>query len=121
MKNKNVILPECEGHELHTADIYRVKEKMPDIDFLYDISDFFKLFSDSTRLGILHALEGEELCVCDIAAVLGMTKSRVSHQLKLLRQGDLVRYKKVGKKVIYKLADKHIKDIIDITREHIKE
>lgn len=121
MHNNDIVLPECEGHEVHKCDVERAKSGMPEISCLYDLSDFFKVFGDSTRLGILLALDRTPLCVCDIAEVLGMTKSAVSHQLKVLRQNDLVRYKKEGKNVIYSLADDHVKDIIERALEHINE
>ena len=94
---------------------------MPIPEVLYDLSDFFKIFGDSTRLGILFALDGAELCVCDIASLLGMTKSAVSHQLKILRQNDLVRYRREGKNVIYSLADDHVRTIIEFALDHINE
>ncbi len=121
MKNSSLALPECEEHEIHPREIEKARASIPSSDILYNLSDFFKLFGDSTRLGILFALSASPLCVCDIAATVGMTKSAVSHQLKALRHSDLVRYKKVGKNVIYSLADSHVKDIIDIALEHINE
>ncbi len=121
MKNSSITVPECEVHEIHPREIQRARVSIPSSDILYTLSDFFKLFGDSTRLGILFALNNSPLCVCDIAETLDMTKSAVSHQLKALRQSDLVRYKKVGKNVIYSLADSHVKDIIDIALKHINE
>jgi ArsR family transcriptional regulator len=94
---------------------------MPDEDVLYDLSDFFKIFGDSTRISILFAIDGEPMCVCDIAALLGMTKSAVSHQLKIIRQSALITYRKSGKNVYYTLADDHVRDIIEKALEHIKE
>ena len=94
---------------------------MPDESTLYDLSDFFKILGDSTRVSILFAIDGEPMCVCDIANLLGMTKSAVSHQLKILRQSDLVTYRKSGKNVFYTLADDHVRDIIEKALEHIKE
>ena len=118
---KQDILPECELHEEHLDLIERGRERLPETTELYDLSDFFKVFGDSTRLGILFAIDGGPLCVCDIAEALGMTKSAVSHQLKGLRAADLVRYKKVGKNVYYELADGHVRDIIEKALEHIAE
>lgn len=97
------------------------KHEMPQEETLYDLSDFFKILGDSTRIGILFAIDKEPMCVCAIAGVLGMTKSAVSHQLKVLRQSDLIRYKKVGKNVYYTLADDHVRDIIEKALEHINE
>ena len=114
-------VPECECHEIHTELVERRRELLPETTELYDLSDFFKVLGDSTRLGILFAIDGEPMCVCDIAGVLGMTKSAVSHQLKVLRQNRLVKYNKVGKNVYYELSDEHVRDIIEKAREHIEE
>ena len=113
--------PSCECEELHSDIIEKKKQDMPDLAMLYDLSDFFKILGDSTRMSILFATHGEPLCVCDIAAILGMTKSAVSHQLKILRQSDLVTYRKIGKNVYYTLADDHVRDIIDKALDHIRE
>ena len=90
-------------------------------DILFRLSELFKLISDMTRIRILLALEGGALCVCEIADALGMTKSAVSHQLKSLRDGNLIKSRKNGKHVYYELADSHVKDIIDKTIEHVSE
>ena len=113
--------PVCECEEIHTDLIEHRRENMPEESELYDLSDFFKILGDSTRINILFAIDGEPMCVCDIANVLGMTKSAVSHQLKILRQSDLVTYRKSGKNVFYSLADEHVRDIIEKALEHIKE
>ena len=113
--------PVCETEEVHADMVNRKREEMPDEETIYDLSDFFKIFGDSTRMSILFALDGDPMCVCDIAALLGMTKSAVSHQLKILRQSDLVTYRKSGKNVIYTLADDHVRDIIEKALEHVKE
>ena len=112
---------ECEGHEEHTELIEKSRERLPKTTELYDLSDFFKVLGDSTRLGILFAIDSAPMCVCDIAATLGMTKSAVSHQLKVLRQNRLVKYSKVGKNVFYELSDGHVRDIIEKALEHIEE
>ncbi len=114
-------VPVCECDEIHTDIVKNRKNMMPDEETLYDLSDFFKIFGDSTRMSILFAIDGEPMCVCDIAELLGMTKSAVSHQLKVLRQSDLITYKKSGKNVFYTLADDHVRDIIEKALEHIKE
>ena len=121
MKSKNEPIPVCEAHEEHTELIDRSRELIPETTLLYDLSDFFKVLGDSTRLGILFAIDKAPMCVCDISAVLGMTKSAVSHQLKVLRQNRLVKYKKVGKNVFYELSDDHVRDIIEKALEHIEE
>lgn len=113
--------PSCECEELHSDLIEKRRGEMPEQNTLYDLADFFKIFGDSTRMSILFAIDGEPMCVCDIAALLGMTKSAVSHQLKILRQSDLVTYRKSGKNVFYTLADEHVRDIIEKALEHIKE
>ena len=114
-------LPECECEELHSDVIEKKRRSMPDLGTLYDLADFFKIFGDSTRMSILFAIDGEPMCVCDIAQLLGMTKSAVSHQLKILRQSDLITYRKSGKNVFYTLADDHVRDIIEKALEHTKE
>ncbi len=121
MIKESCMLPSCECDELHTERIALKREAMPEEATLYDLADFFKIFGDSTRISILFAIDGEELCVCDIANLLGMTKSAVSHQLKILRQSALVKYRKLGKNVFYSLADEHVRDIIEKALEHIKE
>ena len=120
-ENEKSTAPICECDEVHCSVVEAKRGSMPDQTVLYDLSDFFKILGDSTRVGILFALDGEPMCVCDIAALLGMTKSAVSHQLKVLRQNNLVRYKKVGKNVIYSLADDHVREIIEVALTHIKE
>lgn len=113
--------PSCECEEVHTDIVKNKRDLMPDEETLYDLSDFFKIFGDSTRMSILFAIDGAPMCVCDIANLLGMTKSAVSHQLKILRQSDLITYRKSGKNVFYTLADDHVRDIIEKALEHIKE
>ena len=88
---------------------------------LLKMSDFFKVFADETRLKILNMLDNNSLCVCSISAGLGMTKSAISHQLKKLREMNLVKSEKIGKEVWYSLADDHIKKVFDISAEHIME
>ena len=121
MKKREKVLPSCECEEIHKELVEKKKREMPDESMLYDLSDFFKILGDSTRINILFAIDGEAMCVCEIADLLGMTKSAVSHQLKILRQSDLVKYKKSGKNVIYSLADDHVRDIIGKALEHIRE
>ena len=120
-KNEINITPICESEEVHESVVNQKREAMPSEELLYDLSDFFKILGDSTRMNILFAIDGEPMCVCDIAELLGMTKSAVSHQLKILRQSALITYKKVGKNVFYTLADDHVRDIIEKALEHIKE
>ena len=121
IKDMYDMAPECECHEKHDEVITRSREHTPEVTVLYELSDFFKVLGDSTRMGILFAIDGEPMCVCDISEALGMTKSAVSHQLKILRQNKLVKYNKVGKNVYYELSDDHVRDIIEKALEHIKE
>ena len=121
MKKTDYSVPLCECEEVHADIVERKRREMPEESTLYDLSDFFKVLGDSTRINILFAIDKEPMCVCDIADLLGMTKSAVSHQLKILRQSDLVSYRKIGKNVIYSLADDHVRDVIEKALEHIKE
>lgn len=111
----------CDCNVIHAEAVKGVKEQMPADGVLYDLSDFFKVLGDSTRMKLLFALDLHELCVCDLAAVLDMTKSAVSHQLNSLRTAKLIRYRKEGKNVYYSLADDHVKDIVEKAMEHINE
>ena len=94
---------------------------MPEQDVLYDVAELFKVFGDSTRINILTCLFESEMCVCDIGETLSMTKSAISHQLRILRQNKLVKARKVGKEVFYSLADEHVVKIIEMAIEHITE
>lgn len=111
----------CEITTIHEDVIQKVKENMPEENILYNLGDFFKLLGDGTRIKILNALFYSEMCVCDIAALLGMTQSAISHQLRVLKQGRLVKHRKEGKSVYYSLDDEHIKHIIEQGLMHIKE
>lgn len=121
LKRTEEKLPLCVHDEVHKEHVDRASLSMPSVETLYELADFFKIFGDSTRVSILFAIEREEMCVCDVAALLGMTKSAVSHQLKILRGANLVRYRKSGKNVYYTLSDDHVRDIIDKALEHIGE
>ena len=111
----------CDCDVIHTENVNLSKKAMLDEDVLFLMSDFYKALSDSTRIKIINALMGSDLCVCDLAVVLNMTKSAVSHQLRYLREMDLIKYKKVGKEVIYSLNDEHVKQIFSLTRKHMEE
>ena len=113
--------PVCDVDFIHEDTVKRVGEKMPKEEDFYDLADLYKMFSDSTRVRILWALSCEEMCVCDIAVLLGMTKSAISHQLRLLRQTNLVKFNKSGKEVYYSLADSHVKVIFNLGFEHVHE
>ena len=94
---------------------------MPDDEVLYELADLFRVFGDSTRIRILYVLFEAEMCVCDIAALLGMTQSAISHQLRALKNARLVKARREGKTVFYSLADDHVKTIIDQGLEHVAE
>ena len=111
----------CDCDMIHEEVVARVRGAMPDSKDFYDLANLYKLYADSTRIRILWALSCEDMCVCDLAVLLGMTKSAISHQLKSLRLANLVRYDKQGKVVYYSLADAHIKDIFQKGFEHIHE
>ncbi len=108
--------------EAVNADIVnKVKKTMPDIKKLYELSDFFKVMGDGTRIQLLWALEESEMCVGDLAVLLDMTKSAISHQLKVLRMSKLVKTEKRGKNVYYSLDDDHVKMILEKAFDHVKE
>jgi len=113
--------PVCKSDVTHEEQVKRVRKMMPKDEEFYDLADLYKMFADSTRVRILWALTCGELCVCDIALLLNMTKSAISHQLRALRLANLVKYDKRGKEVYYSLADKHVKDIFRKGFEHIHE
>ena len=99
----------------------RVQDEMPDEESLYDLAELFKVFGDTTRIRILYVLFESEMCVCDIAAVLSMTQSAISHQLKVLKQARLVRSRREGKQIYYFLADDHVRTIIGQGMDHVNE
>ena len=111
----------CLTNHVHQDVVEQVCTTMPDEDLLFDLAELFKIFGDSTRIKILSALSQAELCGCDICTVLNMTKSAVSHQLRILRQAKLVKYRRSGKEVYYSLDDQHVARIIALATEHIKE
>jgi len=106
---------------VHENVIEMVKKKMPQEEKLYDLAELFKVFGDTTRVKIISALFEAEMCVCDIAELLHMTQSAISHQLRVLRQARLVKHRKEGKVVFYSLDDEHIKTIFNQGLEHILE
>jgi len=118
---KNYDYEHCGHEETHEELLSAVRAKMPREEELYDLSELFKVFGDSTRIRILFVLFEAEVCVCDLAAVLGMTQSAVSHQLRILKQSKLVKSRREGKSIFYSLADSHVWAIIDQGLEHIEE
>ena len=111
----------CESEIIHEDTVKKVKATFPKDEMIFDLADFYKIFGDTTRVKILYALDKSELCVCDISALLGMSVSAVSHQLRALRESDLVRTKRDGKVIYYSLADEHVKSILECGIEHISE
>ena len=111
----------CEYIHVHEDIVSKVNETMPDDEILYDLAELFKIFGDSTRIKILYVLFESEMCVCDLAQLLGMTQSAISHQLRSLKQSKLVKYRREGKTVFYSLADGHVRTILDQGMEHISE
>ena len=105
----------------HTELLGKVTDTMPPDEELSDLADLFKIFGDTTRIKILYALFESEMCVCDIAQLLGMTQSAISHQLRALKNARLVKARREGKTVFYSLADDHVKTIIDQGLEHVAE
>lgn len=120
MITKNEI-ERCDCTVIHEEVVDMVKERMPDEEKLYDLAELFKVFGDSTRIKILWALSESDMCVCDIAALLNMTQSAISHQLRILKQVRLVKYRKDGKVVYYSLDDAHVKQIFEQGLDHINE
>ncbi|MCC8028789.1 MAG: metalloregulator ArsR/SmtB family transcription factor [Lachnospiraceae bacterium] len=111
----------CDAIEVHEDLLRQVKEGMPEETELYDLAELFKIFSDSTRIRILFVLFEAEVCVCDLADMLHMTQSAVSHQLRILKQSKLVKNRREGKSVFYSLADDHVRTIIAQGMDHIEE
>ena len=115
------IAPRCDFIYVHEEVVNQVLEVMPTDEELQSLADFFRIFGDSTRIRILYALCQSELCVCDIASLLGMGQSAISHQLRILKQMRLVKFRREGKSVLYSLADGHIETILAQGMEHIGE
>ncbi len=110
----------CDCNVIHRDVVDKTSKEMLTDNLFYKIADFYKILGDTTRMKILYALDKGEMCVCDIANVLSMSKSSISHQLGTLRRSGIVRCRKVGKEVYYMLDDDHIKEVIEIGIEHIE-
>jgi DNA-binding transcriptional ArsR family regulator len=121
MAEEKELIEQCEFIHVHEDIVNQVNAAMPDEEILYDLAELFKIFGDSTRIKILYVLSEAEMCVCDIAQLLGLTQSAVSHQLRALKQSKLVKYRREGKTVFYSLADGHVKTILSQGMEHIEE
>ena len=121
MAEEKELIEQCEFIHVHEDIVNQVNAAMPDEEILYDLAELFKIFGDSTRIKILYVLSEAEMCVCDIAQLLGLTQSAVSHQLRALKQSKLVKYRREGKTVFYSLADGHVKTILSQGMDHIEE
>ena len=111
-----------QGEEkVNRALVTELNGSLPDEEMFYRLSELYKVFGDSTRIKILYALFEAEMCVCDIAALLGMTQSAISHQLRVLKQSQLVKFRRDGKTIYYSLADDHVRTIIGMGIEHLTE
>lgn len=111
----------CSCVDIHENVVTEAKNTMPEEELLYDMAELFKVFGDTTRIKILYALFANEMCVCDIASLLNMTHSAISHQLRVLKQARLVKFRKEGKVVYYSLDDEHVSQIFDCGLHHIEE
>lgn len=111
----------CEEYRTHDEGIVKASERMPHETMLDDMAELFKVFGDSTRIRILYALFEEELCVCDLTKLLRISQPAVSYQLKILRRAGLIRNRREGKTMYYRLADDHVKTIIGMAKEHLEE
>ncbi len=121
MHGEKDIIECCETVEVHEDLLCAVRETLPEETELYDLAELFKVFGDSTRIRILFVLFEAEVCVCDLAEVLQMTQSAISHQLRILKQNRLVKSRREGRSIFYSLADDHVRSIIAQGREHLEE
>jgi DNA-binding transcriptional ArsR family regulator len=112
---------QCQEKILHKAQVDHALDNVPDSNTLQSMTDIFKALSDPSRLKIVTALSACELCVCDLAAVCGSSESAVSHQLRILRNLKILRYRREGKVVFYRLDDDHVKSLINQSLEHVRE
>ena len=111
----------CEENIVHEETLAAIAKKMPQEETLYDLAELFKVFGDSTRIRILYVLFEGEVCVCDLANILQMSQSAISHQLRILKINKLVKNRREGKSIYYSLADDHVRTIINNAMEHILE
>ena len=110
----------CDCNVIHKDVVESTIKNMPDADLFNKLAEFFKILGDTTRVKILFALDRNEMCVCDIANVLGMSKSSISHQLGTLRRSGIVKCRKQGKEVFYMLDDEHVQEVFEVGVEHIE-
>jgi len=121
MDRNSDYIERCSVNVIHEDVVNKVKSNMPDEELFYDLSDLFKVFGDTSRIKIIYALFESEMCVCDLAALFNMSQSAVSHQLRVLKQARLVKYRRDGKVVYYSLDDEHVKEILDKGLAHVEE
>lgn len=119
-KGDDILINEDQGF-IDYKKIEKIKKEMIDEDVIFDMAELFKVFGDSTRMKIISALLQDELCVGEIAEITNSTQSAISHQLRVLKQAKLVKFKKIGKTVYYSLDDDHIYQIYKLVKEHIEE
>lgn len=119
MKDKDTL--KCNCTIIHQDIVDSVKSNMPSEENLYDVAELFKVFGDTTRIKIICALFEHEMCVCDIASLLNMSQSAISHQLRVLKQARLVKYRREGKVVYYSLDDEHVRHIFNQGLAHVSE
>lgn len=120
MDDENII-EKCSCNIIHNDIVEKVKKTLPKDEILYDLAEFFKVFGDSTRIKIICALFESEMCVCDLAALLNVSQSAISHQLKTLKSARLVKYRRDGKVIYYSLDDEHVKHVFDEGLRHVSE
>lgn len=118
MENK---VESCSCNIIHKDVVEEVKDKLPQEEILYDLAELFKVFGDSTRIKIICSLFESEMCVCDLSALLNVSQSAISHQLRVLKSARLVKFRRAGKVIYYSLDDEHIKQIFDAGLHHITE
>ncbi len=111
----------CEFLCAHETIVSEVRNAMPDEDTLFDLAELYKIFGDHTRIRILMVLCRHEMCVCDIATLLSMTQSAISHQLRILKQARLIKFRRDGKTIFYSLADDHVQQLLNLAIEHLHE
>lgn len=121
MVDTHPMIERCDCEVIHEEIVNRVRSIFPPEETLYDLAELYKVFGDSTRIKILWALDESEMCVCDIAFLLNMTQSAISHQLRVLKQAHLVKNRREGKIIFYSLDDEHVRQILDQGLVHINE
>ena len=109
----------CDCNIIHEEVVYNTKKQLEEIKIFNDVSNFFKIIGDTTRTKILFSLDNNEMCVCDIANTLGMSKSSISHQLSVLKENGIIKSRRSGKEVYYTLDDEHVSEVFEVALEHI--